>query len=206
MKPYLFVSYLLLSACTTPIVPLLSATYEDNFSCNEARLDAADARLGAPKTNLPPLITDTRAVNVSYSEASNHRNNVVRWGGFIVDVQNKEDFSLIQVRFHPLNYSGHPLIYKPSEGDFVVKTSKSLDSGIYVMYSKVTVVGILDSDISLPVDGENISLPLIVLTDPKKYPYLWAEDYSPVSLGEAADIVGYEIADLLLFPPSPCTI
>ena len=205
MKPYLFLSYLLLSACATPTVPLLSTTHEAN-SCSEARLDPADARSGAPKTSTPPLLTDTRVVNVSYSEASSHKNDVVRWGGFIIDVQNEEDFSLIQIRSHPLDYKGHPRVHKPSEGDFVVKTSKSLDSGIYVKYSEVTVVGILDSDISLPVDGENISLPLIVLTGPEKYPYIWSEDYESVSLGEAAEIVGYEIADLLLFQTYSCTI
>jgi len=186
-------------------VPLLSTTHEAN-SCSEARLDPADARSGAPKTSTPPLLTDTRVVNVSYSEASSHKNDVVRWGGFIIDVQNEEEFSLIQVRSHPLDYKGHPRLHKPSEGDFVVKTSKSLDSGIYVKYSEVTVVGVLDSDISLPVDGENISLPLIVLTGPEKYPYIWSEDYESVSLGEAAEIVGYEIADLLLFQTYPCTI
>ena len=58
----------------------------------------------------------------------------------------------------------------------------------------------------MPVDEKNESLPLIVSTDPEKYPYLWAEDFSPVSLGEATDIVGYEIADLLLFQTYPCTI
>jgi len=141
MKPYLFLSYLLLSACTTPIVSLLSTKHKVvDFSCSETRLDAADARSGAPKTSISPSIMDTRVVNVSYSEASSHKNDVVRWGGFIIDIQNEEDFSLMQVRFHPLDYSGHPRLYKPSEGDFVIKTTKSLDSEIYVKYSEVTIV------------------------------------------------------------------
>jgi len=182
MKPHLFLSYLLLSACTTPIVSLLLTKHKVDFSCSETRLDAADARSSIPKASISPSIMDTRVVNVSYSEASSHKNDVVRWGGFIIDIQNEEDFSLMQVRFHPLDYSGHPQLYKPSEGDLVVKTTKSLDSEIYVKYSEVTIVGILDSDINLPVDGENISLPLIVLTDPEKYPYIWAEDYEPISL------------------------
>ena len=206
MKPYLFLFCLLLSACAAPITPLLSTKHKVDLSCSEARLDATDARSGAPKTSIPPSIMDTRVVNASYSEASSHKNDVVRWGGFIIDVQNKEDFSLMQIRFHPLDYAGHPQFHKPSEGDFVIKTSKPIDSEIYIKYSVVTVVGILDSDINLPVDEKNISLPLIVLTDPKEYPYMWAEDYEPVSLDEAADIMGYEIADLLLFPPYPCTI
>jgi len=125
----------------------------------------------------PPSIVDSRIVNVPYSEANSHKNDVVRWGGLITDIENEENHSLIQVQFHPLDESGYPQLDQPSEGEFVIKTSKPLDSGIYVEYSEVTVVGILDGDISLPVDEKNESLPLIVSTDPEKYPYLRAEDY-----------------------------
>jgi len=144
----------------------------------------------------PPSIVDSRIVNVPYSEANSHKNDVVRWGGLITDIENEENHSLIQVQFHPLDESGYPQLDQPSEGEFVVKTSKPLDSGIYVEYSKVTVVGILDGDISLPVDEKNESLPLIVSTDPENYPYLWAEDsqdfdFCGLGFGDEESFRGY---------------
>jgi outer membrane lipoprotein len=158
----------------------MADTHVVNASCNDARFDAC-----------------TSVDDVSYSEASqnidSYKNDVVRWGGFIVDIENEENHSLILVEFHPLDESGHPQLDQPSEGEFVIKTSKPLDSGIYVEYSEVTVVGILDGDISLPVDEKNESLPLIVSTDPEKYPYLLVEGYHtgkiPLLLGRGVGII-----------------
>jgi len=152
----------------------------------------------------PPSIVDSRIVNVPYSEANSHKNDVVRWGGLITDIENEENHSLILVEFHPLDELGRPQLDQPSEGEFVIKTSKPLDSGIYVEYSEVTVVGILDGDISLPVDEKNESLPLIVSTDPEKYPYLWAEDYHTIDFDDFCDFNLDEALyqDILGFSPA----
>ena len=187
MKPYLFLSGLLLD--TSISMSLMADTHVVNASCNDARYGAC--------TSTPPAITDRHEVDVSYSEASqnidSYKGDIVRWGGFITDIENEENHSLIQVQFYPLNESGHPQLDQPSEGEFVIKTSKPLDSGIYVEYSEVTVVGILDGDISLPVDEKNESLPLIVSTDPEKYPYLLVEGYHtgkiPLLIGRGVGII-----------------
>jgi len=168
----------------------MADTHVVNASCNDARFGAC-----TNTTSTLPSIVDSRVVvNVPYSEANSHKNDVVRWGGLITDIENEENHSLILVEFHPLDESGHPQLDQPSEGEFVIKTSKPLDSGIYVE-TEVTVVGILDGDISLPVGGnrckyftryglycyeKNESLPLIVSTDPEKYPYLRAEGKIPL--------------------------
>ncbi len=182
MKSYLFLSGLLLGTGIS-MSSLMADTHVVNASCNDARFGACTSDQTSlttydnmPSTrSTPSSIMNTHVVNVPYSETNSHKNDVVRWGGFIVDIENEENHSLIQVQFHPLDGSGRPQLDQPSEGEFVIKTSKPLDSGIYVEYSEVTVVGILDGDISLPVDEKNESLPLIVSTDPEKYPYLWAE-------------------------------
>jgi starvation-inducible outer membrane lipoprotein len=66
------------------------------------------------EVSMPPLITDARVINVSYSEASNHKNDIVRWGGVITDIENEENHILIQVQFYPLNESGFPQLVQPS--------------------------------------------------------------------------------------------
>ena len=179
MKPYLFLSGLLLGTSIS-MSSLMADTRVLDASCNDARYGACTSAQTSLTTMLGPRsmpIMNTHVVNVPYSAANSHKNDTVRWGGFITDIENEENHSLILVEFHPLDESGRPQLDQPSEGEFVIKTSKPLDSGIYVEYSEVTVVGILDGDISLPVDEKNESLPLIVSTDPEKYPYLRAEDY-----------------------------
>ena len=159
MKPYLFLSCLLLGACaSTP-----------SLITDESMPSAI---------SMPPFIVDSRVVEVPYSEANSHKNDVVRWGGVIIDVGNKEDFSLVQVRFHPLNESGRPQLDKPDEGLFVIKTSKFLDPEIYVENSEITTVGTLNGETEHTVHGKNVSIPLIVLSDSEVYPYLWVEDYN----------------------------
>jgi len=151
MRPYLFLSGLLLGTSIS-MSSLMADTRVLDGSCNDARFGACTSDQislttydNMPSTrSTPSSIMNTHVVNVPYSEANSHKNDVVRWGGFIIDLQNKEDFSLILVEFHPLDESGRPQLDQPSEGEFVIKTSKPLDSGIYVEYSEVTVVGILD--------------------------------------------------------------
>jgi hypothetical protein len=129
---------------------------------------------------------DSRVVNVPYSEANSHKNDVVRWGRFIVDIENEENHSLILVEFHPLDESGHPQLDQPSEGEFVIKTSKPLDSGIYVEYSEITVVGTLNGYVKRRVQGRwpynDVSMPLIVVNDPQNL-YTWEKDYWMGGLG-----------------------
>ena len=63
-------------------------------------------------TNMPKAIQHMNVVDITYSEASQnierHKNVPVRWGGIVIDVENEEDFSLIQVLSYPLNFSGRP--------------------------------------------------------------------------------------------------
>ena len=63
---------------------------------------------------MPPSITDAHVVNVPYSEANSHKDDVVRWGGLITDIENEENHILIQVQFYPLNESGFPQLVQPS--------------------------------------------------------------------------------------------
>ena len=73
MRLYLIFIYLLLSACAT----------------------------------LPPAFEDAQVTTISCRQVSadldSYKNTSVRWGGVIVDVENDENFSLMQVLFYPLS-------------------------------------------------------------------------------------------------------
>ena len=139
MKPYLLLPCLLLSACA----------------------------------GLPSAVRDAPAVDVSYYQASRDINSYkdvsVRWGGVIIDVENEEHSSLVQVLFHPLDYNGRPQLNKPGEGRFVVKSTEFLDPAVYAKDKEITVAGVIKGDIERTVGKRIIQVPLLSATAI----YLW---------------------------------
>ena len=134
MKPYLFLSCLLLGACTS----------------------------------MPQVMKDARVVDVTYVQVSenidSHKDVPVRWGGIIIDVENEENFSLVQALFYPLSYSGRPQLDEPQGGRFVIKSTEFLDPVVYAKDKEITVVGTLNGDIQRMVGKKTIRVPLIQST------------------------------------------
>ena len=136
---------------------------------------------------MPIATEDVRVVDVSYSQASQsldgNKDVLVRWGGVIIDVEN-EKFSIIQVKFYPLNYLGRPQLDKSSVGHFVIKGAEFPNPVVYAKNMEITVVGTLKGAIERTVDEEIIRVPLILLNDhpdntikhSSAYPYIWQQD------------------------------
>ena len=96
-------------------------------------------------TNMPKAIQHMNVVDITYSQASQnieiHKNVPVRWGGIVIDVENEEDFSLIQVLSYPLNFSGRPQLDESHGGRFVIKSTEFLDPMVYAKDKEISVVG-----------------------------------------------------------------
>ena len=136
---------------------------------------------------MPIAIKDTRVVHISYSQAQRLDSNkgvLVRWGGVIIGVKNQEKFSLMQVKFYPLNYLGRPQLDKSSKGHFVIKGAEFPNPVVYIKNMEITVVGTLKGDIARMVDKEIIRVPLILLNNHPNnaikqsfvYPYIWQKN------------------------------
>lgn len=168
MKPYLLLSCLLLSACTA----------------------------------LPPAVENAPALQLSYQQVSRDINSFkdapVRWGGVIIGVENQEQASLMQVVFHPLDYSGRPQLHRPGEGRFVVKSAEFLDPAVYAKNKEITVAAVITGDIERTVGKRTIQVPLLSATAihlwpayPNRYdhlhygppPYFGFPGYSPYYRG-----------------------
>ncbi|MFB3081552.1 MAG: Slp family lipoprotein [Nitrosomonadaceae bacterium] len=147
MKPYLFLSCLLLGACT----------------------NMPQAMRDAPVVDIP-------YTQVSQNIDS-HKDAPVRWGGVIIDVGNEENFSLVQALFYPLNNSSHPRLDKPKEGRFVIKSTGFLDPMIYAIGREITVVGTLNGDIERTVGKRIIRVPLILSIATHLWPKYYHNDY-----------------------------
>lgn len=134
MKRHLLLLYLLLSACST----------------------------------LPSAIEDAPLYDISYSQAiqniSNYKEAPVRWGGVIIDVENEQNFSLVQVLYYPLNSYGRPRLDEPNEGRFLIKSTEFLDPAVYAKDKEITVAGLLKGDMERTIGKKIMRLPLISAT------------------------------------------
>jgi outer membrane lipoprotein len=117
---------------------------------------------------LPSAVKNVPVTNLSYSQVSNDLNRYkgtsVRWGGVIIDVENEENQTLVQVLSYPLDYSGRPQSTKQSDGRFVVKSAEFLDPAVYKKDREITVAGELEGDIERKIGKKTVRLPLLSST------------------------------------------
>ena len=118
--------------------------------------------------NLPPVIENSPVIDVSYDQAKqnskNYTNAPVRWGGVILNIENKQPFSLAQVLLFPLNSTGRPNLDKPSQGLFMLKSAEILDSAVYSKGSELTIAGTLVGNVELSIDNKTQSFPMVAAT------------------------------------------
>lgn len=115
--------------------------------------------------NLPPAIQDAPIGNISYSQANkninNYRDAQVRWGGVIIDVENEQTYSLVQIMYYPLNYYGRPQLNESNEGRFAIKSPEFLDPAIYTKNKEITIAGTVNGEIEQTIGKKTIRMPLV---------------------------------------------
>ena len=128
-------------------------------------------------SNLPVAIKNPPAVDLKYNEVignpSKHQGMPVRWGGTIIDVENEETLTRLQVLYYPLDSDGQPKLNKASEGRFVLESPKFLDPAVYRKSSEITVAGTLIGETPRKVGNKTLKLPLISA----QTLHLWPESY-----------------------------
>ena len=124
-------------------------------------------------SNLPPAIENAPLYDISYSQApraiAQFKDAPVRWGGVVIDVENEQNYSLVQVLYYPLKSYGRPQLDKVNEGRFLIKSPQFLDPAVYTKDTEITVAGLLKGDVERKVGNKTLRLPLISST----VIYLW---------------------------------
>lgn len=127
---------------------------------------------------LPSTVRDVPTEQVSYDQVNNdidrYKDVSVRWGGVIIDVENEEHTSLVQVLFHPLDFTGRPRLNKRSEGRFVIKSSEFLDPAVFSSDREITVAGVIEGHIERTVGNRTIQVPMLSAIAI----YLWPNHYN----------------------------
>jgi len=116
-------------------------------------------------SNLPPAIEDPPAIDISYPQASSdvarYKGMPARWGGVIIEVQNEQTYSRLQVMSYPLNSYGRPMLNKPHQGRFYLHSREFLDPAIYAKDREVTAAGLLNGDQALTIGNKLLRLPVL---------------------------------------------
>lgn len=138
-------------------------------------------------SHLPSAIENPPLYDISYGQAiqdiNHYKNAPIRWGGIIVDVENEQNASLVQILFYPLSSSGRPMLDEANEGRFVIKSPQFLDPAIYSPNTPITVAGTLTGDIERTIGKKTLRLPLISATALHLWPSQLDSYYSRGSFG-----------------------
>lgn len=137
-------------------------------------------------SNLPANIKNPPKANIQLQQVLNNRETYqktpVRWGGTIIEVNNKTDSTTMEIQSYPLDYYGRPKINQPAQGRFITVSKLFLDPDIYKNGSEITVAGTIQGQEEKQIGKKAITLPVIAIDSHHKWPirynYYDPYDYS----------------------------
>ena len=130
---------------------------------------------------LPPAFEDARIKDVNYAQVvadvESYTNEMVRWGGVIISLENIEKQSALQVIFYPLDYYGRPDIDSSSEGYFIIKSPEHLDPEQFTVGRELVAVGTIAGSAQPELSSGSTDLPLMKATGIYLWPVMYRENY-----------------------------
>jgi outer membrane lipoprotein len=103
--------------------------------------------LGACTSAVPPLIREAPADNPSVEavreQGQEYLGHEVRWGGKLIETENREDTTRLTVLSRPLDKDGEPKLTDESGGRFIAIVPVFLDPQVYATDRLVTITGTL---------------------------------------------------------------
>ncbi|MDH5612485.1 MAG: Slp family lipoprotein [Gammaproteobacteria bacterium] len=132
--------------------------------------------ISACSSHVPPEIRqnleDSPSIAQVHQAADSYLSKKVRWGGVILNIENKQNASWLTILAYPLNDIGKPQDSGLSTGRFITIIDEFLEPTVYSRDRKITLIGNLLRTETIKV-GEF----------PYKYPvvqaeqhYLWSSD------------------------------
>ena len=114
----------------------------------------------------------------------------VRWGGVILNTDNKENTSLITIVGFPLDAHGEPIVSDKSSGRFIAVVDKFLEPLVYSRDRMITILGKLLKMETLDVGEFPYDYPVIkvshhylwpvkIETEIVHHPLWWHDPFSP---------------------------
>jgi outer membrane lipoprotein len=136
------------------------------ISCNLTACAPALSKQFRDKAVPPVLFSELIGDPIAY-EGKN-----VILGGYIVEVKNQRDGSLLTILQAPLDFQNRPHSRDKSEGRFIARSDKFMDPEIYKKDRKFTVGGRVAGVSAQPLGDRIYRYPVIEIEEL----YLWAEE------------------------------
>jgi len=135
--------------------------------------------VSACSSHIPPEIRESLdgapSVAQVHQAADSYISKKVRWGGIILDVENKHKTSWLTILAYPLSNHGEPHISDQSPGRFIAIVDKFLDPLVYGRDRKITIKGKLLRTEIIKVGEFPYQFPVIQV----EQHYLWPAESKP---------------------------
>jgi outer membrane lipoprotein len=148
--------------------------------------------LGACASQIPEGIrqgtSNSPSIAVVKTAPADYFDQTVRWGGAIIEIQNRSDHTRLTILSYPLNNDGRPRLDAPSQGRFIAVVTGFLEPSLYAPDREITINGVLragivkkvgDYDYAYPVVNAEINYlwPIQIAGSANNYPYYWNDPW-----------------------------
>ena len=116
-----------------------------------------------------PLVSEVQ------SSSDQFVGTTVRWGGLIINVENQESFTWIELVSRRLSNKGKPIDDDSSVGRFIAKFDQFADPKIFAIGRLLTVVGNIEGHTTKPIGEFLYTFPIVTVTAS----HLWRPDPEP---------------------------
>ena len=134
--------------------------------------------LGACASKIPEGIrkdtSNSPSITVVVTALPDYLDQTVRWGGAIIQIQNRSDYTQLTILAYPLNSYGRPRIEAPSQGRFIATVVGFLEPSQYAPDREVTINGILQASIVKKVGDYDYAYPVV----DAEVNYLWPIEFT----------------------------
>jgi outer membrane lipoprotein len=129
--------------------------------------------LSACAYHVPPEIQQSLEGAPSLAEVRDqsqaYMSQKVRWGGVIIDLENRQNTSWLTILAYPLNEQGKPQVSDHSSGRFIAEVNHFLEPSVYSRDRKITVIGRLTKTETIKIGDFPYEYPVVETSQR----YLW---------------------------------
>lgn len=108
-------------------------------------------------------------LNAAQQAPEKHQGQPVRWGGMVLQLQNLEEGSQVEILARPLDASGRPQEGDQSPGRFIARIPEFIDPAVVTPGREITVVGSLNGTLSRDIDAFEYIFPVVEV----RHYHLW---------------------------------
>lgn len=138
--------------------------------------------ISACSSHIPPEIRQpldgAPSVAQAREQADAYQSQRVRWGGVILDTENKHDASWLTIVAFPLDDEGEPRDSNQSTGRFIAIVDEFLEPMVYNSDRQITVIGSLLRTETLKIGEFPYEYPVVQV----EHYYLWPPKPEPANI------------------------